>query len=382
MSESELRSVSEAIERRLDKDTSRRVDQLSDSVDFDTAQLSRIPGLGPRSRQTLLQRFGSASAVFQTAPSEVRAVPGVGPKLARKIEEADRLLSDEADRLLSDEAIEAFRDWQAAAAKLAVKLAGWPSDGCGYLHQIHRNLTEDDKFVTHVASSFAQEIKGAAEFLVERLESSTAKAPQKVQSAGPTQARIESVPTKVKPKRKRQADSETRSWTEPELDKGLEKYKAQRSSIYHGLIGQVERGGKGAKKAAQKKFGRNAIGKALGVKRGSWGMISDSPVWQAMADALGLPRKRGPVTVKRKRIGLDLAIEEKAEAEGDSVFQEVALQETIRKIDESDLPPKFTDPLKNRLILGEVTTEQAEQILEATIASIAEEKSNRALPEG
>ena len=48
-------------------------------------RLALIPGVGPRIRQALLERFGSPQAVLSAAPSELREVSGVGPKLAGKI---------------------------------------------------------------------------------------------------------------------------------------------------------------------------------------------------------------------------------------------------------------------------------------------------------
>jgi len=51
----------------------------------DTLRLSMVPGVGPRIRRALVERFGSARAVLEAAGSELREVPGVGPKLARKI---------------------------------------------------------------------------------------------------------------------------------------------------------------------------------------------------------------------------------------------------------------------------------------------------------
>jgi len=50
-----------------------------------TLRLSLISGVGPRTRQALLERFGSAAAVLSAAPSELQTVPGVGPKLTRNI---------------------------------------------------------------------------------------------------------------------------------------------------------------------------------------------------------------------------------------------------------------------------------------------------------
>lgn len=48
-------------------------------------RLSLVQGVGPRIRQALLERFGSAAAVLSAAPSELGEVPGVGPKLTRSI---------------------------------------------------------------------------------------------------------------------------------------------------------------------------------------------------------------------------------------------------------------------------------------------------------
>ncbi len=181
---------------------------------------------------------------------------------------------------------------------------------------------------------------------------------------------------------KRKRDPELRSWTQPELDAEIEQYKARRSSNYHELIDRVNRGDKGAKKAAKDMFSRNAIGKALRVKEGSYRMVGNSPAWHVIADALRLPRKREPVTRGKEKTGFDVAIEEKAEGNGDLVSQDVILRETIRKIEDSKLPVKMADSLKNDLILGEITADQAEEILAASIESVAEDKSNRVLPEG
>jgi DNA processing protein len=54
----------------------------------DTLRLSLVSGVGPRIRKALLERFGSARAVLAAAPSELREVHGVGPKLLHKIAEA------------------------------------------------------------------------------------------------------------------------------------------------------------------------------------------------------------------------------------------------------------------------------------------------------
>jgi DNA processing protein len=50
-----------------------------------TLRLAMVSGVGPRIRRTLLERFGSSEAVLKAAPSELRDVYGVGPKLTERI---------------------------------------------------------------------------------------------------------------------------------------------------------------------------------------------------------------------------------------------------------------------------------------------------------
>lgn len=62
---------------------------LSPAADLQSnLRLTLVSGVGPRIRQLLLERFGSAAGVFNAAPSELREVYGVGPKLCRSISRA------------------------------------------------------------------------------------------------------------------------------------------------------------------------------------------------------------------------------------------------------------------------------------------------------
>jgi len=69
----------------------------------DALRLSLISGVGPRIRKALLERFGSARAVFAAAPSELRALQGVGPKLTQKIAQAEQEIDVEAEIALCRE---------------------------------------------------------------------------------------------------------------------------------------------------------------------------------------------------------------------------------------------------------------------------------------
>jgi DNA processing protein len=55
-------------------------DELVDSL-----RLSLVSGVGPRIRRALLDRFGSSRAVLAAAPSQLREVEGVGPKVSRNV---------------------------------------------------------------------------------------------------------------------------------------------------------------------------------------------------------------------------------------------------------------------------------------------------------
>ena len=64
---------------------------VADPVAADIAAevlLSLVPGVGPRTRKTLLAHFGSAQAVLAAAPSQLRETPGIGVKISRAISQA------------------------------------------------------------------------------------------------------------------------------------------------------------------------------------------------------------------------------------------------------------------------------------------------------
>lgn len=68
----------------------------------DVMRLALVPGVGPRTRKALLDRFGSSATVLRALPSQLRDVPGVGPKLAAKIAAA-------AEEVRAEEEIEVCR---------------------------------------------------------------------------------------------------------------------------------------------------------------------------------------------------------------------------------------------------------------------------------
>lgn len=59
--------------------------KADDSRLLDMLRLNLVPGVGPRMRQALLERFGEAGDVLKAKSHDLRNVPGIGPKLAMAI---------------------------------------------------------------------------------------------------------------------------------------------------------------------------------------------------------------------------------------------------------------------------------------------------------
>lgn len=60
-------------------------------------RLALVPGVGPKTRRALLDRFGSAEAVLRAPPSALRDVKGVGTKLSSLITSAEREIRAEEE---------------------------------------------------------------------------------------------------------------------------------------------------------------------------------------------------------------------------------------------------------------------------------------------
>ena len=77
-------------------------DAQVDSPEFRaTLRLAMVSGIGPRLRRVLLERFGTAEAVFAAAPSELGDTPGIGPILRRRIVEACAQIDVDAEIALA-----------------------------------------------------------------------------------------------------------------------------------------------------------------------------------------------------------------------------------------------------------------------------------------
>jgi hypothetical protein len=174
------------------------------------------------------------------------------------------------------------------------------------------------------------------------------------------------------------------SWTQPDLDAAIRKYKAERAERYGAIRVGVRRGLPGAKKAAQAIFGRNAIAKALKVRARA--MVSKSEEWKQIADELELPgtgRRAGAGRMMQME-GFDIAAEkaavqqgnptldnvlrrettvEAAEERGGSAIDDVYRRETIKLLRKSRLPEPVREQLHRGLVTGEKTDDQVREIL-------------------
>ena len=77
--------------------------ELPESELLAELRLSLTPGVGPRIRGRLVERFGSASAALAAAPSDLREVEGIGPKILASLVTAASSTAAESELALCRE---------------------------------------------------------------------------------------------------------------------------------------------------------------------------------------------------------------------------------------------------------------------------------------
>lgn len=171
------------------------------------------------------------------------------------------------------------------------------------------------------------------------------------------------------------AKKQLKSWIQPELDEAIREYKARRASTYHDLVEGVKQGKPGAVKSARKMFGRNAIARELAVKARA--MVTNSPEWQGIARDLKLSSKfTGQQRRKGRRIGNDIAHEQKAESLGDTTQTEAIRNETIN-LARKNLPSKEAEGLIDGLATGQIDDDQARKIIKLAADQKKDNKSGK-----
>lgn len=133
-------------------------------------RLSLIPGVGPLMRRELLERFGGAAEVLDAAPSELRQIPRLGPKLAHAISTANQQIDTESEiQRCREHAIDVVTQWQ---PEYPSQLAEIP-DPPGVLFVLGKMLPHDALCVAIVGTRHAS---GYGLRQADRLASSLARA--------------------------------------------------------------------------------------------------------------------------------------------------------------------------------------------------------------
>ena len=195
------------------------------------------------------------------------------------------------------------------------------------------------------------------------------------------------------PKPKVSSDPPKRSWTQPDLDEAIRTYKAKRGALFQRFVSLLDDPKTSAsrkrslRKDAQKKFGRNAIARALGVKSAK--MVSHSQPWISMAELLGLPRQAGKTagpSRPRRRIGEEIAVEQASMAaadEGEDTSVDTGIiraerEKTLRQIrmlaksEHADAKPK-AEALLGDYEADEMTDDEVRQAVKLLIGPVEPE---------
>jgi len=199
-------------------------------------------------------------------------------------------------------------------------------------------------------------------------------APQESNSNGAIGNRSRVEGNAVRNRQSTNASQAKKSWTQSALDAAIREFKTKRSATYSDLVDGVRAGRRGAKDAAQKMFGRNAIARELCVKAPA--MVSKSPEWQAIAEELRLSRNTRPGSRPQKKVGLDIALENHATVASDSAADLALQNETIRLI-RSSMPQVEAEATIEKLQRGEITDDQARELVEAVIDQVRESRTRK-----
>ena len=185
----------------------------------------------------------------------------------------------------------------------------------------------------------------------------------------------ETLPESLKKSRSKKSPKDLKSWTQSDLDQAIRKYKADRSSTFYDLVEGVNKGLSGAKKSARKMFGRNAVARELKVR--SPAMVTNSPEWQAIADTLDLRKgKSSKAGSNRKKIGLEIALEEQAQACVLTGADSAVRSETISLINEK-MPNVEAKATIEQLQSGKITDDQARELLAELSAQLRDSRSRQ-----
>jgi hypothetical protein len=121
-------------------------------------------------------------------------------------------------------------------------------------------------------------------------------------------------------------------------------------------------------------FGRNVVAAALEVK--SKAMVSKSPAWREIADALQLGQDGLRRLRNSDKTGFDPAAERKAESVGDSTADEVERRDAINFV-RKKLKGEKADAIVAALQSGAVAPEDAEEMVKMLLPGGNNARSRR-----
>lgn len=129
---------------------------MADTLDnhdlIDQVRLALVPGVGPRLRKALLERFGAPSAVFAATKGELQAVDGIGPKIAASILESRDSAEAEAElRLAAEHGLDVLTESEPSYPRLLREIHDPP----GVLFRRGQSQPQDELAVAIVGTRHA-----------------------------------------------------------------------------------------------------------------------------------------------------------------------------------------------------------------------------------
>ncbi len=123
----------------------------ADELEHDL-RLALVPGIGPRLRQLLLARFGTARLVLAAAQSSLREVDGIGPKLAKALAAAAASIDVQTElKLCAKHNVSILRPGDPAYPRALGRLPDPP----GILYSLGQVLPRDELCLAIVGSRHA-----------------------------------------------------------------------------------------------------------------------------------------------------------------------------------------------------------------------------------
>lgn len=181
-----------------------------------------------------------------------------------------------------------------------------------------------------------------------------------------------------------------KQWNKSLVSQAIKKYLAEHSRDHSRLIAAMN-STKGrariiAKTAARRLFGRNVIGRRLGIPPGSWRLIGDDSTWKSLARRFEIPLYRDRTRYGHQKIGMDMAIEhisqysykeraaiDQEEDRGNDKptgVEDENVKKLLIKLEKSD--PAFAEEAHRRLNSGSYSVEQQIELLETAIQAVSE----------